>query len=303
MEWVKLLGNDDERPVYTHLDELHPSSRIRGIFVHDRPDVLRVNCSRDMIRSLVASQRHLRPLCQGQTNFDELLLELERDCVTLVPNTSFQCAEEAPVWALANHLVLAMKNWPLLNHSFNAHLRGMSTEWLAGPLHCHIQFANKPSLDKNNRRPMQDMIYLVLCQLLKTKSFEEARQTNVDEKLLQSWNGDIYGPFWWITIDTGKRNHQNLIDGIVNNHDDDWNKQFLKSVSRHHSKIPDISRVFRYGTRPFEILKITMAKYGYGLSESPECVPLILPTMWKVDNYVNRGQKLLLQIQRANTLS
>jgi len=82
--FAAVLGNDDDRPVYVHPDELHPGSRLRGVIL-SAPRAVEWGCARDTLRSLVASQRTCRVLLVGSATRAELELELERDCMDLPP--------------------------------------------------------------------------------------------------------------------------------------------------------------------------------------------------------------------------
>lgn len=237
------------------------------------------------------------------------MCELERDCVILTPHAWVECVEEHPVWRCAKQLSLAMKRWPFLTRTFETGFHPSAVPWDAGPLHCCIQFAPKPRCDAANRRPVADMMGFVLHMLLKTvSSMHELRRGHVRDNLLNKLDDGEFGPFWWMSLDGGKQGlHPKIVDDILKNLDgtsveNAWNRRFVQCVTRYHARIPDIGRVFRHDTRPFDILHACLMQQGYALLPAAERPALVVPTMWKVDGYPCRGQKFALHIKCVQSI-
>jgi hypothetical protein len=196
---------------------------------------------------------------------------------------------------MARQLALALINWPLLNNSFVAALKGFELEWDAGPLHCHLQFAPKGCCGQLNKRPMNDMINFVVHKLTDNMTFEELRKIEIDDDTLNQLDTSKFGKFWWLPLDTSKRLHQHAVDDIIRNHDNTWNKKLIISIARYHARIPDLRNIFKHDTRPFEILNAALSEYGYVLSVTDNGPPLVVPSMWKINRYATQEPNLILK--------
>ena len=79
---VKICGNDDPRSIYVDPEDLHPQSRLKRVInsVSDHVDII-WGCPRDTLISLIASQRYNKLIKRGETTYNEVILELDTDCV------------------------------------------------------------------------------------------------------------------------------------------------------------------------------------------------------------------------------
>lgn len=134
-----VLGNDDERPVHVAIDELHPRSRLRLALADaaTRNITLRLGCSRDALRSLVASERHGALLPQGRTSLEELRAELARDCADdlLPPPSAPSHPLQSWIGALCDELAAGLVAHPELQRqtdcsSASPCTRGASFLWV-----------------------------------------------------------------------------------------------------------------------------------------------------------------------------
>ena len=79
---VKICGDDDPRSIYVDPEDLHPQSRLKRVInsVSDHVDII-WGCPRDTLISLIASQRYNKLIKRGETTYNEVILELDTDCV------------------------------------------------------------------------------------------------------------------------------------------------------------------------------------------------------------------------------
>lgn len=144
--WVAVYANDSDEVLWLVVDDMHPASRIRRTIESNahKSSFHFVNVSRDTMRSIVASQRHNALLPKGDCDERELRLELDRDCVDVVPHLlTHDSADVRHVVALARQLVSVLLSWPRLYESTHTMEAGNTSDWHCGPLHFDLCFAIK----------------------------------------------------------------------------------------------------------------------------------------------------------------
>jgi hypothetical protein len=165
--FVAVLGNDDDRAVYVHSDELHPGSRLRGVVsTAPRGAVVEWGCSRDTLRSLIASQRACHLLPVGSATGAELEVELARDCVDISPPCPPPSAARTRLSALCAELADALRDWPLLAYSMSSIDTGANVEWTCGASFFFVRLARKPFTRGLRAKPLRDLLGAVCTELV-----------------------------------------------------------------------------------------------------------------------------------------
>lgn len=293
-----LIGNDDSRPIRVHIDDLHPASRIRGILVNDEKPILLCNVSRDVIRSLVASQRHNLLLTKGDVDVDELRAELERDCVSIVPQ---ELVVNHPIAPFCEKIAHVIDDWPRMNHCMRGSLHGKHPQWMTGPTHCLLHFPRKPPERQWDDRPLSGLLRMCLKW--------HFRQNKAAPRTLESvrhgfcfatlrWTVAERGVFWHALYDDASEHTRdtadiaNCCDAIMSS-SDSWCDALKREVRQMHRETTDLTCVFRLcdgepmqalrffqqclGKRGYRILKVGAAQ----LTDRRE-IPLVFPTNWAV---------------------
>jgi hypothetical protein len=109
---IRVRPNDSRWSISVHVDNLHPSSRLRSILEREviarRASRYRADVGRNVLISLVASYRHNVLLPKEGLTEEELVLEVERDCVTLCAEPSV-CSDQTR--ALCEHVAASIARW------------------------------------------------------------------------------------------------------------------------------------------------------------------------------------------------
>lgn len=280
--WKRVVGNDDERELWLHIDELNPTSHLRSILVNDCiATPLRVNISRDLLRSVVASQRCGRHIAVGEAKIEELVLELERDCVDIYPHDVVaQTSYEQRVYDMCEQFASAMAEWPMMRRSMHASLVGGSCYWDVGPLHCYVQLLSKPEnySSEFESRPLREMLQTFAYLMERTNTrIDNARE--VDDLFRQLENGK-HGPFWWLALDGGKSAKKSSLCGIITG--DSPNAQRCQRwLQIQHRRIPNIAHLVSDSPRIRRMVEYTFKKRGMHLVDAGiEHRYLMMPTMW-----------------------
>ena len=297
---ARVYGNDDERPVIVFLDELHPHSRLRSILNYDSSDELTVGCSRDCVRSLVASQRCGRIIVKGDTTSTELEAELDRDCVDI------RSTIQAPdcVTKLCESLTRALACWPRMIGGMDAHMKGMKTEWDSGPMHCVVRFVAKPNAKSADQRPIGSLVHALLKWIIDDTgetSLDAIRACIDQKKVKRLLDSD---PFWFVAYDDNMRLSKNvsaLSEAIQTGRDegDKWCTETLSSLEEFHDQMIDLMRLFHNRKTPaLELLKEGLISHRLRLTipdYHSNYPPLIFPTAWCVDRVRHTGFTFILE--------
>ena len=219
---VYVLGNDDDRPIYVHLGELYPTSRTRQILMRDARcsdpgGAHRVTCSRDVLRSLIATQRMGLLLCKGGVSECELRAEMQRDCVDVAP---FSLHNDAYVTMAqkCEQLAIAIADWGRLRGSMKATLAGGQADYACGPTFCFLRLACKPRYALNAGRVAREYIYYFFMLLFRTCSLSATDistrtpddaliwlaglKPDVLERTIRVIDEHPMGAFWFVELDT-----------------------------------------------------------------------------------------------------
>lgn len=277
---VRLYGNDDPRPIRVHVDDLHPLSRIRAIVHQDRKNKLHCNVSRDILRSMVASQRHNRLLPTGEATVEELRLELERDCITIHRR---YVADGHPVAHLCASLAEALVNWPRL-------LMGMKhmaapCDYSVGPTHAIVRLARKAPFEANHHmnRVCKELVR-AFCVSHGHLDFETVRRGFSRDKL-RAWLKQQ--PFFWYNLyDDGTTDRPHTLHTLVCD-DDDFLQVLMDELGRHWRTLPELDKIFeRFDETEHapavEILFDSIERLGWTVSRMKTTErskhPLVFPT-------------------------
>ena len=298
---MRVFGNDDDRPILVFTDELHPTSRLRGVIEHDAPDELTLGCSRDCLRSLVASQRCGRQIIKGDATEAELHAELDRDCVHI------QAVVHAPssMVALCRGLAHTLAHWPRMTGGMEAHMKGGKTEWDSGPMHCVVRFVSKPARKTSKERPLGSLLHALIRWM-----FEHTGRRSVDEILGRVQHECIDqllvgDPYWFVQYDDNRRLSRDVIvlaDEVRSRRDkgDVWCAVVICKLEDFHERMVDLTRLF-YDKHAvgFELLKDELLAHRLRMTvednEHRSYPALIFPTAWCVDRTRHTGISVLLQ--------
>ena len=223
---VKLRGNDRKRSMRIRSSDLHYNSRLRMFLEHSKTTKYMCGFSFDVLSSLVATQRHGQILLKGNTTIEELMAELDYDCVT-IPCLRFGDTEaEKSVETFARQFVAAIVNWPRLIDAMR--INGHPIDYSVGPLHFHLQLVEKPRPTTFQKRPL-DLLLMYACHRL--MSAHETRFTCTDAFTDEDWVTfetlfpnlkDIYhrittlsvtsehGSFWHVAMDEATAGGTNI---------------------------------------------------------------------------------------------
>lgn len=316
---VRLVGNDDSRPVRVWVEDLHPNSRLRRVLESIPPRrsgrfMHRMNASRDVIRSLVSSQRHNRLLAKGDATEDELRSELARDCVS-VSAWEYDDAAFRPVQVTAQALARALAQWPLLKRSARLSAR---TEWACAPSFCYLRFAKRGSWDARIARRFLSCAVRMLIrtsreppivgsstELMGTHLLDDGGLIDRFEKEVSN---DACGPFWFAKYDFGTAKHDPVVDAVVDELIDtnefervenrdanrlERSEKFYSMSKQFHEAVPDIHAMFSKlpgdDARERSALQVALLDHGMHVRAwdvAPEFRgrPLVFPTMWTGEN-------------------
>ena len=162
------------RGAVAHLGELYATSRTRQILMRDARcsdpgGAHRFTCSRDVLRSLIATQRMGLLLCKGGVSECELRAEMQRDCVDVAP---FSLHNDAYVTMAqkCEQLAIAIADWGRLRGSMKATLAGGQADYACGPTFCFLRLACKPRYALNAGRVAREYIYYFFMLLFRTCS-------------------------------------------------------------------------------------------------------------------------------------
>lgn len=290
---ARVLGNDDDRPVMVVVEELHPNSRLKSVIEHDLPDQLEVGCSRDCLRSLIASERCGRAVLKGDTTIVELTAELDRDCVSLCSSIH----APSSVTFLCESLANSLASWPRMIGGMDAHMMGVKTEWDSGPMHCVIRFVSKPTLKSAHERPLGSLLHALIKWMFELTDERSAdkilkwiKREQVDQ-LLES------NPFWFVQYDDNRRlsrDVKGVADEIRERSDngDEWCTKIVEKLQHFHNRMVDLTRLFHdKNAVGIEMLKEALHAHRLQLSihehYHSSFPPLIFPTAWCIDRARN----------------
>ena len=279
---VRLYGNDDRRAVYAHVDELHPRSRLRATIHYDRVTKLYCNVGRDVLRSLVASQRHNQLLIKGDATAEELLLELQRDCVDIVRYGDVNDVH-LPIGLLCTRIASAIVSWPRLLQGMRD--LSMPRDYSVGPTHAIVRIGSKPNIERIRQYKCRELVH-AFCACHEGSSFDDIKSTFSRVKL-HTWLQE-QPVFWFNDYDTCARSTSALHAAVVQ--DLDFLEMLNDEMRRHAHQWPEMDAIFaRFSeTRhapAVDMLFDAIAKLGWSVERlSPAAgmrkLPLVFPTAW-----------------------
>ena len=283
---VDILGNDDDRLVRIDFEDLHPNSRLKAVLTH-RCDAspLRVNISRDALRSMISSQRLGVLIVKGDATHDEVVGELDRDCVDLVP-AQFSCRgnDTQILMDLAERIVCAVVDWPIFGTtSFNG-LNGQRCDWYGSIAHRYIRFCPKPKFTSPSDECIRQLLRMWCRRFLTSHSMPSSVQEL--ERVVEL--DDDEDVFWFFQYDTLKRcRKMNDMESMILEEapESSFATALMKHLTHMHKCIPDVVKVF--GCSPLhgvEFLNRAFFNKGWKVvSNDPLTAyvkPLMVPTMW-----------------------
>lgn len=293
---VRLYGNDDRRSIKVSIDDLHPASRIRATIQYDKKKKLFCNVSRDVIRSMVASQRHNRLLIKGDVTIEELTLELSRDCVSVITH---QVDDTLPIFKLCARVAEAITTWPRLKRSMGN--PNISSDYSVGPTHAILRIGRKPVFEGylNQSRPCRELLR-AFCKMNAGLSFANVK-TMFPKEELRVWLSK-QPLFWFNDYDDGEMFVSALHDDIKR--DAEFTEVLVNEFKRHFHSYPNLDAVFeRFGDHQHavavDILFAALERLGWSvrrISAETRKHAVVFPTAWVTNPRLNSASiDMLLQ--------
>lgn len=313
---VKICGNDDPRSIYVDSEDLHPQSRLKRVInsVSDHVDII-WGCPRDTLISLIASQRYNKLIKRGETTYNEVILELDRDCVDIGPELPDCCEPE--LLNLCTNMVRYILQWPLLKRSMGQSLRGGCSEFTCGHSFFYMVFPRKPSFQNSNslsgvlnERPIREMIMYVSMEIAtwsnlprlvglpdeqisqKSKIEYYLRNLKVEECISKITKGGK-DPLWFMKYDVGNMTAENIKSGIALVHsaiqrlsDQNHIQNLLRKLN---DGIPNLELIFHAAplkSLEQKILEYALHSHGYEIvwnlsnATHSNIHPISFPTIW-----------------------
>lgn len=250
-KYAYFVANDDERPIRAHKDELGQDNLLHRLATRRslQSSPIPIACSRDVLRSVIATLRTGEVMLLGDTNMDEYfetmqassivanpynkLFELDSSTLTQflavngfsttaradvnLQQTKRHLAKMRTLW---NQLVYSIINWPVLRRSMR------DCKLHNSPVSVHVT-PSAARIHINTRISDQGRQYILrcLCERIATQRTTEALQSEQD--LLEQFSNDdtineftksilntSCGPFWFILHDCSDR-RKIRIDKII----------------------------------------------------------------------------------------
>lgn len=294
-----LLRSNDRRVVRVEVGELHPSSRIRNAIERDvlprGKRVLCVNASADVLLSLIASQRLNSVVCKPGVSHDEVVLELDRDCVD-VPFCALR--DDDVVVQAADAL---MRFWRL-ERVPGTLARGRTTDWFTTPSTVLVQFAPKPArADLRQRCGDKLLFYFVAC-LHEETDFATAVGDEARAQTVSRLSTELTArPFWHVRYDEAMHGSgaaaERWVEDVVSmcgrvkrmDEDDPCATAIRRALRRLHAAEPALHQVFACLPGTSELSaeqrrfnQVLRRKYNarvvHWCSHASDAVPLVFPT-------------------------
>lgn len=292
MKQVVLIANDDDRVVRADPEDMYPSSRLKSILSFKKTlSPLRVNISRDALRSMICSQRLGRVIVKGDASFEEVCGELDRDCVSIVPSElRLQSSESESLMKTADLFVDTILDWSLFNITCRNGF-GYQYDWYGSVSHRYIRICPKSRMTIAERSFTR-----LLCQ----RYLMKAKPPNDLEEILQSpYFKEALDFFELFRYDTLKRcRNIDAMERMILDDENNLASDLRRNMMDIYSKLMDMTRIF--GKKPLagvEILNHSFLKRGWRVvSNDPlsGIKALAVPTMWN-DKYSSAGIHLLME--------
>lgn len=222
-----------------------PTSRLRTLLtigkghfpVPGRPGArgFYVPCERDTLLSLLQSYRHMRLLTYGAATDRLVLLEAEKDCVTLPESMPVVPVPAAfsEFEGLCDRVVNALFAWPLLVSSLECSSKGGRCEWAASPAFFMLQFGAKPA--KMTRRTLHALAAAACAEIesaidgsgepsTRIASLAEATSFLESDEMRKT----VSDPFWYVRHDKVLAlGGDFLMSGVVDVWDEKRNREMI----------------------------------------------------------------------------
>lgn len=328
---IQLFGNDDERGVSVHVEDLHPSSRIRSTVERDRLASFQVGVSRDVVRSLVASYRYNLLILKGDAGEEELRAEIDRDCVSLaLPEVP---ASDAPLYRMFRKFALALRTWPVCQESMQLCGAVSGPDWYCGFTHCMVQIPRKPVmvLDTLSARPGKQFGQIVCAEVagmcgvdyldwgemqrrFDGKQLQAALEDHIAERYPDAggfWHvlhdytrqsRGIHPPFVGAMFEEVARAHANSAD--TQTVEEEWKADLGCAIMTLYNQVPDVAKhVGHPPMRSFDLFCRALRENNFVVLQSftseevdqRQLVPLVFPTMWHTPQRKRGSVNVLLE--------
>ena len=287
---IRLFGNDDDRPITAICDELNPRSALKKLIELDNPGSVHVGCSRDCIRSLVASERSGIRILKGDTTEVELDAELERDCVWLSKTGLFIPDD---IVKLCSEVAEAMVTWPRMKTGMEAYMLGGVTEWDAGPMHTTIKFVSKPKPRGLHERPLSNIFHAFAKWLLEQWPDQDLSIEVLSKRFpLTKVREFLRRPFWHVAYDDNKPLPRAVLDLCLlieaAFQQSQWARDVVATVKQFHERSVDLTRLFvDQGSVCMQILSDQMRAHRLRITTREHYLSaytaLVFPTAWSLN--------------------
>ena len=304
MKFFYLYGNDSNHCLKIDVNDLHPASRLRSIIEKDylskKKKKMTVNIDKNMLKSLVASYRHNKFICKGDTSYEELIHELDRDCVSLT--TPINVTNE--ICYLCEYIATDISNWQRMNFGMSQLVNGCKTEWCSSSSACLIQFATKPKLECKRWQSSTLQLLKGICMYILERTPSDIKDDTTDdtEKLYKHCISNVEVAKQCRTVHfmmnecrcSKKSLLNNLISYIVAISATPQNNPLVNFTFSLFTSLPNVSQIFSlvcadYVSPEQQCLNYYFNKNGYRIvrwfnqsyaSSPANEIPLVYPTDW-----------------------
>lgn len=298
----RVFGNDSKRCIYVDPEELHPQSRLKNIMTTSTSRKIAWGCPRDTVLSIVASQRYNKLITKGQTTEEELLLELDRDCVDI--ELELPCTHPKLISIIKN-LVEAILEWPLLKRSMELSLRGVASEWTCGNSFFYLFFPRKiyiSNLTISNTRPVKELMMYLSMEISSWEEYiadwsaDEVRNFLVNintDKVLSNITDRGENPFWFMKYDNGRHTECKMNSSALKIYNElqeivRTDKKVQLILRKLNDTIPNLEMLLHntpLKSMEQKILEHMFMKKGYAIHWICDLTfnsfrPITFPTMW-----------------------
>ena len=297
-----VFGNDDDRCVYVDPEELHPQSRLKSIITREQwSQGIRWGCSRETLICFISSQRYNQIITRGPITQEEVIAELDRDCIDIglsIPT----CDDELK--RVCQKLVRHILEWPLLRKSMERTLKGGFTDISCSHSFFYMSFPKKVYLAKRpiasmlEERPVKEIMMYLSMEIAQWSEYDHnwndaelisfLKSLNA-EKVIDKLTDSGEDPFWFTSYDVGNLTHKNINTKIFNAIKLlIAEKNIQKLICKINDDMPNLDSVF--GATPLQsleqkVLEYTFEQNGYETYwnwTAPQISlrPIRFPTIW-----------------------
>ena len=296
-----VYGNDDDRCVWVDPEDLHPQSRLKTVIVRNGGESVRWGCSRETLICLIASQRYNRIITRGLITQEEIVAEIDRDCIDVGVHVPV-CDDI--LLRMCKKLVFHIVRWPLLKVSMQKALGGGATDIACSHSFFYLTFPRKIFIGRRDlqnirdERPVKELTMYLSMEIAQWEEYDKtwsAEQLatflrNLDANdVIRRITGNGEDPFWFAKYDWGNSTHMRIDARIFHAIRSVLNETNIRNLlSKLNDEIPNLEAIFR--ATPLQsleqkVLESTFHENGLELywnlmNSNLSLRPVRFPTIW-----------------------